>query len=219
MGSTIEKWGSFMFLVEKGVLFIYIGSTKTNGIVSWGSLCKSSFALWSIKIILISQSLVCRYQKAFNLHQLQQTRSTSKQIKSIPHQSWQIIIKVAASKNRKAKRYGFAFEATNLDGSILFKGGATSSRGSIYMATQEALVESILKAKDLGLGRILILCNNKKLMQICNHSSKPSWKDQALLSDLYQLQQQSLYIYIYIYMSTLFLDLLSLIISSYEPSY
>ena len=35
-----------MFLVERGVyLFIYIGCRKTKGIISWDSLCKSSFAL------------------------------------------------------------------------------------------------------------------------------------------------------------------------------
>ena len=102
-----------------------------------------------VKVILISQSLTCRYQEAFNQSLVQEIRSNPKQTKSIPHQNWQILIKVVVDRNRKAGKYGFAFEATTLDGSTLFKGGANSGRQSIYMATQEALVESILKAKDL----------------------------------------------------------------------
>lgn len=149
-----------------------------------------------VEVILISQSLTSRYQKAFNQSQVNKIRSNPKQTKSIPHQSWQVLIKVAADKNRKARRYSFAFEATTLDGSTLFKIGANSGRQSVYMVTQEALVESILKAKNLGFCRILVLSNNKRLIRTCNQSNNPSWQDQALLSDLYQLQQQSLIIYV-----------------------
>ena len=101
----------------------------------------------------------------------------------------------------ETRRYGFAFEVTTMDRVTIFRGAANSGRQSIYMATQEAMVEAIFKAKDLGLGKILILSNHKKLVQICNFSSKPSWQDQALLSDLCQLKQQS-----YVYLSFLFLD-------------
>lgn len=94
-----------------------------------------------VKVILISQSLTCRYQEAFNQSLVQEIRSNPKQTKSIPHQNWQILIKVVIDRNRKARKYGFAFEATTLDGSTLFKGGANSGRQSIYMETQEALVE------------------------------------------------------------------------------
>ena len=155
-----------------------------------------------IDVILISQSLICRYQKAFNHHQMQENRPSAKQtMQRIPHQNWQLLIKVAASKNRRTRRYGFALEATTMDGVTIFRGAANSGRQSIYMATQEAMVEAIFKAKDLGLGKILILSNRKKLVQICNFSSKPSWQDQALLSDLCQLKQQSS-----VYLSFLFLD-------------
>ena len=148
-----------------------------------------------VEVIIISQSLTCRYQEAFNQSQVQEIKSNPKQTKSLPHQNWQILIKVAVDRNRKVGIYGFSFEATTLEGSTLFKGGANSGRQSIYIATQEALVKSILKAKDLGFCKILVLCNNKKLVQACNQTSNPSWQDQALLSDLYQLQQQSLIIY------------------------
>jgi len=83
----------------------------------------------------------------------------------------------------------------------MFKGAANSGRQSVYMVTQEAIVEVIFKAKDHGFSRMLVLCNHKKLVQICNLSSKPSWQDQALLFDLWQLKQQSLSIF-----GILFLD-------------
>ena len=81
-----------------------------------------------VEVILISQSLTCRYQEAFNQSQVHKIRSNPKQTQSIPHQSWQILIKVAADRNRKAGRYGFAFKATTLDVSTLFKGEANSGR-------------------------------------------------------------------------------------------
>uniref|UniRef100_A0A7N2LJY3 Reverse transcriptase RNase H-like domain-containing protein n=1 Tax=Quercus lobata TaxID=97700 RepID=A0A7N2LJY3_QUELO len=113
---------------------------------------------------------------------MQKNRPSAKQtMQRIPHQNWQILIKVATSKNRRTRRYGFAFEATTMDRVTIFRSAANSGRQSIYMATQEAMVEAIFKDKDLGLGRILILSNHKKLVQICLFSSKPSWQDQALL--------------------------------------
>ena len=52
-------------------------------------------------------------------------------------------------------------------------------------------------AKDHGFCRILVLCNHKKLVQICNLSSKSSWQDQALISDLWHLKQQRLCIFVH----------------------
>ena len=37
-------------------------------------------------------------------------------------------IKVAASRNRRTKRCGYAFEARKMDGTLLFRGGASSGR-------------------------------------------------------------------------------------------
>ena len=108
------------------------------------------------------------------------------------HQSWQLIIKLAAHKNRKTKRCGYAFEAIKLDGDILFIGGANSGRKTQYLAVQEALVEAVLKAKDLRFWSIVIMSKYKRLAQICDHTSRPSWQEQALTSDLYQLQQLGL---------------------------
>ena len=79
----------------------------------------------------------------------------------IPHQNWQLIIKVAASRNRRTRRYGYAFEATTMDGITLFRGAANSGRQSVYMVTQEAMVEALFIAKDHGFCRMLVLCTIK----------------------------------------------------------
>ena len=144
-----------------------------------------------IEAVLTSQSLICRYREAFQKNQEQKINTSQKQLQSVSNQNWQVLIKVAAHRNRRSKRCGFAFEAIKLNGGTLFKGGANSGRHSQYMAAQEALVEAILKAKDLGFYRIIIM-SNRRLVQICSHTNNPSWQDQALLSDLYQLQQQGL---------------------------
>ena len=81
----------------------------------------------------------------------------------------------------------------------MFRGAANSGSGrqSVYMMTQEAMVETIFKAKDHGFSRMLVLCNHKKLVQISSLSSKPSWQDQALLSDLWQLKRQSFCVFVH----------------------
>ena len=113
-----------------------------------------------IEVILIAQSLLCRYQTAFN--QIQEIKPGVKQtLQRIPHQNWQLIIKVAASRNRRTRRYGYAFEATTMDGITLFRGAANSGRQSVYMVTQEAMVEALFIAKDHGFCRMLVLCTIK----------------------------------------------------------
>ena len=59
--------------------------------------------------------------------------TSQKQTQIIPHQNWQVLIKMAAYKNRKSRIYGFAFKAIKLNGGTLFKGGANSGRKSQYM--------------------------------------------------------------------------------------
>ena len=53
-------------------------------------------------------------------------------------------------------------------------------------------MEAVLKAKDLRFWSIVIMSKYKRLAQICDHTSRPSWQEQALTSDLYQLQQLGL---------------------------
>ena len=57
---------------------------------------------------------------------------------------------MAATKNKRTKRSDFAVDARNLDGAILFKGGASSGKKKQHQVAQEALLEALIKAKELG---------------------------------------------------------------------
>ena len=94
---------------------------------------------------------------------------------------------MTAYRNRKSKRCGYAFEAIKLDGSILFIGGVSSGRQTQCLIPQEALVEAMIKAKDLGFSKIIIMSNKIRLVQLCSYTRKPSWQEQTLTLDLLQL--------------------------------
>uniref|UniRef100_A0A7N2MUP9 Uncharacterized protein n=1 Tax=Quercus lobata TaxID=97700 RepID=A0A7N2MUP9_QUELO len=101
-----------------------------------------------------------------------------------------VLLKVAAFKNKRSKRSGFAYEALNQEGVNIFSGGSSCGKKNHYLAIQDAVSEAVFKAKELGFNRILILSNIKGLDQICNQSRKPAWLKQTLYSDLQQLNLQ-----------------------------
>ena len=68
-----------------------------------------------------------------------------------------LIIKIAGARTARPKRTSFAYEASNLQGRIMFSGCASSGASTVTAATQEALVVSAVKAKSLGFCRILIV--------------------------------------------------------------
>lgn len=115
------------------------------------------------KVVLTSQSLICKYNEAFQKNQLQPEVGTRlKHSQTLDHQNWQAIIKVATYRNRRSKRCRYAFEAITMDGINLFIEGASSGRQSQHLANQEAVVEAIIKANEIGLSRIIIMCNCRK---------------------------------------------------------
>ena len=60
------------------------------------------------------------------------------------------------------------------------------------LATQEALVEALLKAKEFGFGSIIALTNYDNLTKVCNGDKKPQWQERLLLTDLQCLRSQGL---------------------------
>ena len=105
---------------------------------------------------------------------------------------WQVILKVAAFKNKRSKKCGFAFEALNQEGVNLFSRGSSCGKKNHYLAIQDAVSEAVFKAKELGFNRIIILSNSKGLDQVCNQTRKPTWLEQTLFSDLHHLHLQGL---------------------------
>ena len=90
----------------------------------------------------------------------------------------------AGYRKRSLKRSGYAYEAKNLEGITIFTGDASSGRKPYSLAIQDALVEAMIKAKDLGFRHVLILSNSKRLDQICNKLRTSSWQKQTMISDL-----------------------------------
>ena len=63
---------------------------------------------------------------------------------------WQLIVKLAGAKRKRAKRSAYAYEAGNLQGEVVFCGIRSCATGSVAGAVQEAIVEAAVKAKNLG---------------------------------------------------------------------
>jgi len=51
-------------------------------------------------------------------------------------------------------------------------------------------VEALIKSTELGLDRVVIVCADNRLVDICNKHIKIAWQDQALLMDLHNVHQQ-----------------------------
>ena len=75
---------------------------------------------------------------------------------------WQLLIKIDDHRHRKTKRVGYAFEAINKEGSKIFLGCNSNGKSSPALAVQEALMEALLQAKELGFLHIVVLTGKQK---------------------------------------------------------
>ena len=105
---------------------------------------------------------------------------------------WQLIIKVATHRNRRTRRSGYAYEARDMEGRVIFIGGASKGRQIPYLALLEAVSEAVFKAKNLGVNEVIIVSNSRRLEQICDKAQTPILQELTLCSDLTQFQQQGL---------------------------
>lgn len=80
------------------------------------------------------------------------------------NQGWQVIIKVAACRNRKTKRSGWAYAVIIMDGAVILRGEESNGRKSSYQSSQEIVKEAIFRSKELGFSKVSILCNTKRLV-------------------------------------------------------
>lgn len=128
-----------------------------------------------VKVVLTSQTLIYRYKEAFNQSPRQKHIQRPKRRTMDFSQNWQLLIKVATTRNKRTKRSGFVVEARNLDKEILFKGGASSGKKIQHQVAQEALLEALIKAKELGYQRLFIVSNDRYLVNLCNKTRKIVW--------------------------------------------
>ena len=118
-----------------------------------------------IEVILTAQTLSCRLKEAY---EKKESHDSSHRGNYSSYQNiggrWDLIVKVVGARRKRPRRTAFAYEATELQGIVIFFLGTASSGASIAnAATQEALVEVVVKAKGLGFCRILFICSSRRL--------------------------------------------------------
>ena len=99
-----------------------------------------------MQVILMAQSLSCRYKEAFTEESCQS--GTSRRPAVEPQSAsgpWQLIIKVAGSRNKKKKRRAYAYEAINPQGVGVFVGVNSSTARTATGCLLEAVVEASLQ--------------------------------------------------------------------------
>ena len=140
-----KKHGSCHNKVYEPILFLDYQKRHMNQVLHNGKTPNP------VEVILTSQSFICRFKEAFNLYKghkhCQRSRNRTKDCR----QNWQLLIKVAATKNKRTRRSGVKTR---------------------HQAAQEALLLSLMKAKDMGYQRLYVISNDKYLVQICNYVKK-----------------------------------------------
>lgn len=79
------------------------------------------------------------------------------------------------------------YEARNVQGNCIFMGTFIRAAKSAFGATQEALMDAIMKAKSLGYRRILVLSDSSRLVRVSNLVQTPNWQEQTMVSDILSL--------------------------------
>lgn len=59
--------------------------------------------------------------------------------------------------------------------------GARSVSTTYPAAVQDVIMESIIKAKEIGYRQILILSDCKRIEQVCNRRSQQRWLEQTMM--------------------------------------
>ena len=63
-------------------------------------------------------------------------------------------------------------------------GVASSNASSTTGVVQEALMEAVIIANNYKFNRILLLTNNKNLIQLVHRSKTPAWHERSLIADM-----------------------------------
>ena len=74
-------------------------------------------------------------------------------------------------------------------GDCIFTGTFICAAKSVLDATQEALMDAIMKARSLRYQRILVLSNSSRLVKVSNLVQTPNWQEQTMVLDILSLQQ------------------------------
>ena len=104
-----------------------------------------------MEVILTAQTLSCRYKEVFFSQPSPFIRRSrpSNEPSNVTGQ-WQLLIKIAGTKNSRLNRSAWAFEAKDQEGVIRFYGVHSSSTSTIKGAVHEALMEAVFIVRNHG---------------------------------------------------------------------
>ena len=143
-----------------------------------------------MEVILTAQNLSCRYQETPTKN-ADINRNAKESISGTQSLAghWHLMIKIAGVMRKRARRSAYAYKAKNMQGESMFCGVASSAANSACGASQEAMVEASIKARNAGFHQVLILSNSRRLVHTVNKERNPNWQERTMMADLSSLHQ------------------------------
>jgi len=143
-----------------------------------------------LEVVLTAQNLYCKYKEAYSIS----NESNRRYFKSrVEHNTaaghWQLLIKIAGVRNSRCNRSAWAYEAKDMPGVIKLYGVASSNASSTNGVVQDAFMEAVIIANNYGFNRILLLTNNKNLIQLVHRSKTLVGHERSLIADMDILYQ------------------------------
>ena len=138
-----------------------------------------------LEVVLTAQNLYCKYKEAYSINYKPNrswSRSRVEHNTEAGHQ--QLLIKITGVRNSRCNRSTWAYKAKDMQGVIKLYGVASSNASSTTGVVQEALMEAVITANNYKFNRILLLTNNKNLIQFVHRSKTPAWHERSLIADM-----------------------------------
>ena len=136
-----------------------------------------------LEVILIVQSIICRYKEAFSNCAVTSHRSTDqKRCDQKIRGLWQLIIKIVGVKQKRLNRAGIAYKANSMNEDTIMQ-RVSSYTVPVLVTIQEAMLEASIKARNLGYTHFLFLSDSRRAVQVFNMECIPNWQEKILLTD------------------------------------
>ena len=143
-----------------------------------------------LEVVLTAQNTYCNYKEAYSVSYESNKRYFKLGVEhNTAARHWQLLIKIARVRNSRCNRSAWAYEAKDMQGVIKLYGVASSNASSTNGAVQEALMKAVIIANNYEFNRILLLTNNKNLIQLVHRSKTPAWHERSLIVDMDILYQ------------------------------
>ena len=103
-----------------------------------------------LHVVLIAQSLSCRYKTSFNDQEPRLRVSNTDVEPQFATGAWQLILKVAGFRCKRKKQCAYVYEAVNLQGACVFFSISNSVATTAFGVFLEAVVEACFTTFNRG---------------------------------------------------------------------